>query len=98
MSLIDLNIQTPANFPTAEDDQSEFKSSLTADEQIKDKLPYAVSAIANSGGGVFFWGLDDSGNADGGVPEKKGNKSRRDWLDNVIHQHVKSTPRYEINI
>jgi hypothetical protein len=87
---------TPLLFPTAEDDQFEFKSSLTTDEQIKGKLPYAVSAIANSGGGIFFWGLDDSGNADGGVSPLKGNKSRRDWLDNLIHQHVKSTPRYQI--
>jgi predicted HTH transcriptional regulator len=57
----DYSTLTPALFPTAEDDQFEFKSSLTTDSQIKDKLPYAVSAIANSGGGIFFWGLNKTG-------------------------------------
>lgn len=88
---------TPSLFPTAEDDQFEFKSSLTSESQIKDKLPYAVSAIANSGGGIFFWGLDRSGNVDGGVTATVGKQSCRDWLDNLIHQ-IKSTPQYRIKV
>jgi hypothetical protein len=86
---------TPGIFPTAEDDQIEFKSSLTSDSQIKDKLPEAVSAFANSGGGTFILGVDGAGNADGGISEAVGRQSRRDWLDNLINQ-VKSTPKYEI--
>lgn len=86
---------TPVNFPTTEDDQYEFKSSLTTDSQITDKLPKAVSAIANSGGGVFVLGVDGSGNADGGIAPIVGTQSRRDWLDNIVNQ-VKSTPKYDI--
>ncbi|MBX9654213.1 ATP-binding protein [bacterium] len=64
---------------------------------LKKKLSFAVSGFGNSGGGYFLAGIDGSGNADGGFPERIGNQDLRDWADQIIHQ-VGPTPSYEIKL
>ncbi|MBN70197.1 MAG: hypothetical protein CME32_13070 [Gimesia sp.] len=97
MPLIDLATNSPGTFPNAEDDVFEFKISTTTPNELKKKLDRAVSAFANSGGGCFIYGFDDSGNADGGVATKIGKQDLRDWLDQVVSR-VTPTPEYEICI
>lgn len=97
MPLIELGANSPSTFPTAEDDVFEFKSGTTTPNELKKKLDRAVSAFANSGGGCFIYGIDDTGNADGGVTTKIGKQDLRDWLDQVVSR-VTPTPAYEIRI
>jgi predicted HTH transcriptional regulator len=86
---------TPSQFPTTEDDEFEFKSSQTADVQIKTKLSVAASAFANSGGGCFIWGVNGNGDPDDGVSAKQGRQDMRDWIDNLLHQ-AEPTPKYSV--
>jgi len=44
--------------PTAEDDRHEYKSSLTKDAELSDKIAKAASGFWNSGGGLFVIGID----------------------------------------
>jgi hypothetical protein len=98
MPHIDLSKLTPSQFPPAEDDEFEFKSSRANDTQIKTKLTCASSALANSGGGCFIWGVADAtGDPDGGVDPKIGNQDLRDWIDKLIHQ-VEPSPRYGVEL
>ncbi len=83
-----------SHLPAEEDDEFEFKSSLTPIDHLKDKLIRAASGFANSGGGIFIAGVDNNGNADGGFPEAIGRLSARAWLDQVVHQ-VEPPPLYQ---
>ena len=74
------------NLPAHETDAYEYKCSATDTNAIKNKLPKAASAFWNSGGGTFVIGVDDHGQADGGIEATVGNQDIRDWLDQVIHQ------------
>ena len=84
MSKIDLSKLSPTLFPQAEDDVFEFKSSRATPDQIKKKLDKAASAFANSGGGYLIWGVDSSGDADGGVDLTEGRTDLCDWLDHCM--------------
>lgn len=84
-----------SSFPTQEDDRFEFKSSQTALPELKKKLERGVAGFANSGGGVFVVGIDDNGNADGGVQPTVGRTSLRDWVDQVV-QKIEPNPEIEI--
>jgi hypothetical protein len=95
MANIDLSKLTPSHFPPAEDDEFEFKSSLATDRQIIEKLNLAASAFANTGGGCFLWGVDKTGNADGGVEPRIRRQELRDWFDQIIHR-VDPAPKYEV--
>lgn len=81
----------------AEDDNFEFKSSLTSLDKLKEKLGWAVSGFANSGGGYFIAGINGNGDADNGVPLKIGKQDLRDWVDNIVH-NVEPPPRYDIKL
>src|SRR5690242_14158641 len=98
MALIDLDTLTPASFPSAEDDDFEFKSSRTTEGQIKTKLTCAVSAMANSGGGCFIWGVaDEGGDPDGGVESEIGRQPLKEWIEKLIHQ-VEPTPSFDVKL
>jgi len=86
-----------SGLPTAENEEYEFKSSMTSLTGLREKLPVAVSAFGNSGGGYFIAGVDGSGNADGGLPKQNANQDLRDWADQVIHR-VSPTPLYNIKL
>lgn len=94
-----INLETfdLTQLPSAEDDNFEFKSSITQEKELKKKLSCAVSGFANSGGGCFVAGVDSSGNADNGVPLKNGRQDLRDWADQIISQ-VEPVPRYDIKL
>ncbi len=70
-----------ATVPIAEDDFFEYKSSLTNDSKLAEKLTAAASGFWNSGGGFFLAGLDGSGDPDGGIASTVGTQPRRDWVD-----------------
>lgn len=96
MAIIDINKITIDQLPESEDDYHEYKSSLTSDDNLKDKLQKAVSGFANSGGGFFIAGIDDkTGKADGGIRPHVGKQNRRDWVDRVISQ-VEPFPKYSV--
>ena len=97
MSKINLETFDLTQLPNAEDDAFEFKSSRTSFGDLKNKLSYAVSGFANSGGGYFIVGVDDNGKADGGLSLKIGKQDLRDWADQVIHR-VEPVPRYDIKL
>lgn len=96
MRYTDISKITIDQLPENEDDYYEYKSSLTSDDKLKDKLQKAVSGFANSGGGFFIAGIDDkTGKADGGITSQVGRQSRRDWVDTIISQ-VEPYPKYSI--
>jgi hypothetical protein len=70
--------------PTAEDDQHEYKSSLTPDTALAEKISIAASAFWNTGRGVFVAGVDGTGKVDGGISSHVGRQSRRDWTDQAV--------------
>lgn len=96
MRLTDISKITIDQLPKNEDDYYEYKSSLTSNDKLKEKLQKAVSGFANSGGGFFIAGIDDkTGKADGGITLQVGRESRRDWVDTIISQ-VEPLPKYSI--
>jgi len=97
MPKVDLSQLEPDDFPNSEDDTFEFKSSQSSDSEIKKKLDRAVSGFSNAGGGCFIYGVDDEGNADGGVNQKVGRQDLRDWLDQVITK-IAPLPEYNIRL
>lgn len=84
-----------STIPLEESDEYEFKSSQVTIPSLKTKIACAVSGFANSGGGYFVAGVDDDGNADGGLKERIGRQSLRDWADQIIHS-VEPSPSYQI--
>jgi predicted HTH transcriptional regulator len=93
-----MEISKISQLPRDEDDHCEFKSSLTLPAELEPKLQRAVSAFANSGGGIFVAGVNDkTGDADGGltVERFKGNQPLLEWVDQMIAL-VKPTPVYQI--
>ena len=62
----------------AEDDEFEFRSSLTPLKELAKKLTSASSGFANSCGGVFIAGVDGNGDADGGFARMIGRQDLRD--------------------
>ncbi|MBW4598543.1 MAG: ATP-binding protein [Calothrix sp. FI2-JRJ7] len=97
MSKINLNTFDLTQLPNAENDDFEFKSSVTPHNDLKKKLSCAVSGFANSGGGYFIAGVDGNGDADGGFPLKIGKQDLRDWVDQIVNQ-VEPVPRYDIKL
>ena len=90
-----------SQLPSQEDDYWEYKSSLIANKvnwqnELKEKLCHAASAFWNTGGGVFLVGIDGNGVVDGGIPEKIGRQSIRDWVDTNIRE-VQPTGAYAVN-
>jgi len=83
--------------PAAENDEFEYKSSAAPLSEVRKKMACAGSAFANSGGGHFVVGVDDKGNADGGVPPRIGRQSLRDWTDQALH-NVEPPPKYDIKL
>lgn len=72
------------SLPKEESDRLEYKSSKIILDDLKNKISIAASSFWNSGGGVLIAGVDDNGVIDGGIPNKKGRQSIRDWVDNAI--------------
>ena len=96
MALIDLRNFTPGKFPTAEDENFEFKSSLTLPKDAAAKLSCAASGFANTGGGCFIWGVGKGGDPDGGIEFViKGNQPLPEWIDQIIHS-VNPPPGYSM--
>jgi hypothetical protein len=83
-SILTLEDKDLSSLPTAEDDRHEYKSSMTKDNDLADKIAKAASAFWNSGGGLFVAGVNGSGHPDGGIPVLVGRQSRRDWIDQAI--------------
>jgi hypothetical protein len=106
--MLKINLETFSlnQLPETEDDFFEFKSSsIVFNEsgelkknlkELKNKLTYAVSGFANSGGGCFVVGVDRNGNADNGLPLKIERQDLRDWVDQIIE--VEPVPQYEIKL
>jgi len=86
-----------SDVPSSEDDRFEFKSSRITFEGLKKEIGFAVSAFANSGGGVIVVGVSDKGESDGGILIKVGRTKLRDWADQVIHL-VEPTPEYDVRL
>ncbi|WP_171188378.1 helix-turn-helix domain-containing protein [Alienimonas chondri] len=84
-------------FPDRESAGAEFKSSLTGFTELGKKLCRAASGFANTGGGLFVMGVDDNGNADGGIDRLVGRQPLTDWIDVVVHR-VLPAPRYEVHL
>ncbi|UFH54020.1 helix-turn-helix domain-containing protein [Spirosoma sp. KNUC1025] len=98
MIIIDVDKITIDQLPQDEDDYYEYKSSLTPDDKLKDKLQKAVSGFANSGGGFFIAGINDkTGEVDGGISLQIGRQSRRDWVDIVVSQ-IEPKPKYSVKL
>ena len=107
--MLKINLETFSlnQLPETEDDFFEFKSSsIVFNEsgelkknlkELKNKLTYAVSGFANSGGGCFVVGVDRNGNADNGLPLKIERQDLRDWVDQIIKE-VEPVPQYEIKL
>ena len=66
-----------------EDDHLEFKRGNIKFDELKSKISVAISAFANTEGGLFIIGVDKSGNIDG-LPRLNGNQLTRDWIDQII--------------
>jgi len=98
MAIINLKTFDLSQLPSQEDQDFEFKGSSTPFDELAKKLSKAVSGFANSGGGCFVAGVDGSGNADGGIPLKKGGQPLRDWADRIIASQVAPPPKYDIAI
>lgn len=82
--------------PNEETEIFEYKSSQINLNQLKNKLSIAASAFWNSGGGIFIAGIDNNGKIDGGISNKVGGQSVRDWADQIISS-VEPPGDYEIN-
>jgi len=76
-----------------EDDHLEFKSGNIKFDELKSKISVAISAFANTEGGLFIIGVDKSGNIDG-LPRLNGNQLTRDWIDQIIC--IEPECKYEI--
>lgn len=72
------------SLPNPEDDQHEYKKSLTPDKQLAEKISVAASAFWNTGGGIFVAGVDGTGKIDGGITSTVERQSRRDWADQAV--------------
>jgi len=72
------------NIPNQESSGYEYKSSKVTLDNLKNKISVAASAFWNSGGGIFFAGVNDSGKVDGGIPKSVGRQSIRDWADKAV--------------
>jgi predicted HTH transcriptional regulator len=83
-TMSDLKTLSLDSLPASESDRLEYKSSRIDDERLKGKLQNAASAFWNSGGGVFFAGVDDHGVVDGGIAVTVGRQNRADWLAQII--------------
>jgi hypothetical protein len=86
-----------ANLPAGEDEQFEYKSSITPFDSLKEKVARAASGFWNSGGGLFIAGVNGSGKPDGGFPNFVGRQAVRDWIDQTVHQ-VFPAGRYDVRL
>ncbi len=74
----------------SEHDFQEFKGSLFISDakgisaDFVGSLSRQVSAFANGAGGRLFFGIDDDGRVDGGVPVDLKGGGTRSWLEDVI--------------
>jgi hypothetical protein len=94
MRTVDLARFDLSHLPCGEDQEYEFKSSRTPETKLPEKLCQAVSGFANSGGGCFVAGVDRKGDADGGLPLRRGRQDLGDWVDQIVGK-VEPTPAYE---
>ena len=94
-AVLELEDKDLASLPNVEDERHEYKSSLTKDAGLADKLACAASGFWNSGGGVFVAGVNGAGKPDGGISLAIGRQSRRDWIDQVISR-VSPRDRYAV--
>ena len=78
------------SLPNAEDDRHEYKSAVTRDNELAEKIARAASGFWNTGGGLFVAGVNGQAMPDGGVSLTVGRQSRRDWIDQVM---LRVTPR-----
>src|SRR4051794_25718845 len=94
-AILKLEDRDLVSLPSAEDDRHEYKSSLTRDQDLTEKLARAASGFWNSGGGLFVVGVDGNGRPDGGIPLTVGRQPRRDWIDQAI-RGVEPRARYVV--
>jgi len=73
------------SFPT-EHDQFERKSGLLVknDQEFRESLAKALSAMAKSHGGHIVLGVEDDGKINGVPSVVKGRQSTREWLEDII--------------
>lgn len=97
MPTVDVTSITTADWPDAEDQTWEFKSSEMSPDKFAGAAIERISGFANSGGGYIVWGVDDStGEPNDGVELFKGSQPIADWLDKKIHHGVQPAPPYSI--
>lgn len=72
------------SLPSQETDDVEYKSSVTAENQLKRKIQNAASAFWNTGGGIFLAGVANDGTVDGGIAKSFGRQTLNDWLSQVL--------------
>jgi Putative DNA-binding domain len=76
--------QEVANLPAGEHDYFERKSGkLLGDSDWPRQLGKALSALANSGGGHVFIGVENDGRLEGVDPIHRGKAATREWLEQV---------------
>ncbi len=73
-----------SQLPKQENHEHEYKGGLTKDDDLGNKISKAASAFWNSGGGLFFIGIDDNGELDGGILNKVGRQNRQEWVDRQV--------------
>jgi hypothetical protein len=87
-----------ALLPPQESGQLEYKSSLTKDDDLGNKISVAASAFWNSGGGIFVAGVNEkTGKIDGGITASVGRQKRRDWVDQQINK-TQPLGKYWVNL
>ena len=79
-----------------EDDRHEYKSGLTLDKALAEKIEHAASGFWNSGGGLFVAGVGGDGRPDGGISQSVGRQSRLDWIDQSVSR-VTPKARYAVH-
>ena len=88
-------ISSLTEVPTAENALFEFKGNRTSSDSLGKKLCKAALAFSNAGGGILLAGVNDSGEADGGILPYVGRDPISDWIDKNL-QLVRPAVDYSI--
>lgn len=74
-----------------ENEEVEFKEAISKG----DRIARAVAAFANGGGGTVIIGIADGTGEVVGIANEVG--AARDRLDNIVRNHVRPAPEYDVN-
>jgi hypothetical protein len=91
--ITNITIDDIDNLQKIEDDHLEFKSGIIKFEELKQKISVAISAFANTEGGLFIVGVDKNGKIDGFL-RYNGKQAIKDWIEQIIN--IEPLCNYEI--